>query len=67
MPANSKEFFFFFFFLVRANVENLLAQRAGRKKVVGGWRRAAFLKRAGDSVASDRLGQLADKAIPTQV
>lgn len=45
-----------FSLLVRANVQNLLAQRVGREKTVCGRRKDALWKRAGDSTAYDTAG-----------
>lgn len=60
-----------FSLLVRANVQNLLAQRVGREKSVCGRRKDAIWKRAGDRTAYDTAGTVdverhAEKAISTQ-
>lgn len=57
--------------MVRANVQNLLAQRVGREKAVCGRRKDAVWKRAGDSAACDIAGTVGvechtEKAIATQ-
>lgn len=61
-----------FSLLVRANVQNLLAQRVGREKAVCGRQKDALWKRAGDSTASDTAGAVgverhAEKALSVQV
>lgn len=72
MPIrHSKELFFFLFSFVRANVQNLLAQRGGREEGSVWVEEGCYLEERGDSPASDTAGQgrerHTEKAVSTQV